>query len=167
MPRAENVENLEALVAYAEGGECRHSEILAYYKDKQRITTCGHCDRCAPESDRRVPRTTNHFSQAQVFSTTSARSSSAKARKRRASADASTDALSPAKKALFQRLKEWRLKTAKELDQPAFVILSDKALRDLIAKNPKSISDLSNVYGFGPAKIERFGTDVLNELCER
>ena len=48
--------NLEALVNYSEGGECRHAEILTYYKDAQRIERCGHCDSCAPSSTRRVPQ---------------------------------------------------------------------------------------------------------------
>lgn len=74
------------------------------------------------------------------------------------------DVLPPAKRELLERLKDWRMRTAKELDQPAFVIFSDKALRDLIAKNPESVSELNGVYGFGPAKIEKFGAEVLREL---
>lgn len=147
-------QNLEALVAYAEGGECRHSEILAYYKDKQRISNCGHCDQCLPSSDRRIPR--------------SAQPVKVQVRKRsRKDSAASNETLTGDKGRLFQRLKDWRLRTAKELDQPAFVILSDKSLRDLVAKKPKSISDLNNIYGFGPTKIEKFGSDVLKELGEQ
>lgn len=148
-------QNLEALVAYAEGGECRHSEILAYYKDKQRLTSaCGHCDRCAPDSERRVPRS------AAIVKTV------VRKKKSRAAKDtlAAGEALSPEKVHLLQRLKEWRRLTAIELDQPAFVIFSDKSLRDLVAKSPKSLHELEHVYGFGPAKIERFGSDVLREI---
>lgn len=143
-------QNLEALVAYAEGGECRHSEILAYYKDKQRLNRCGHCDRCAPESDRRIPKS-KLLAAVQV-------------RKRKRGSSNSADVLTGEKRDLMDRLKEWRMATAKELDQPAFVIFSDKALRDLIAKNPVSLDDLNQVYGFGPAKIEKFGADILREL---
>lgn len=64
----------------------------------------------------------------------------------------------------LENLKAWRLRVAKELDQPAFVIFSDKALRDLVEKNPQTLEDLEHVYGFGPAKIERFGLEVLTEL---
>jgi ATP-dependent DNA helicase RecQ len=143
-------QNLEALVAYAEGGECRHSEILAYYKDKQRLTNCGHCDRCVPESERRIPK-----SKALV---------SVQVRKRKRGKTANTEVLTGENRELLERLKDWRMRTAKELDQPAFVIFSDKALRDLIAKNPGSLAELSQVYGFGPAKIEKFGADILREL---
>ncbi len=146
-------QNLEALVAYAEGGECRHSEILAYYKDKQRIGACGHCDSCRPNSDRRVPRPA--FTAAIKLR-----------KKKRATADAPGEALSAENSRALHRLKEWRLRTAKELDQPAFVIFSDKSLRDLVLQNPQSIAALEKIYGFGPAKIERFGHDVLRELRE-
>lgn len=147
-------QNLEALVAYAEGGECRHAEILAYYKDKQRLSKCGHCDRCAPESDRRIPRPEKPVT--------------IKVRKRRrgeSSVATSTGAaFSSDKLSALENLKAWRLRVAKELDQPAFVIFSDKALRDLVEKNPQTLEDLEHVYGFGPAKIERFGLEILTEL---
>lgn len=147
-------QNLEALVAYAEGGECRHSEILAYYKDKQRLSKCGHCDRCHPESDRRIARPEKPVV--------------VKIRKRRRGeslAASSTGAAFTADKlSALENLKAWRLRVAKELDQPAFVIFSDKALRDLVEKNPQTLEDLEHVYGFGPAKIERFGLEVLTEL---
>jgi ATP-dependent DNA helicase RecQ len=143
-------QNLEALVAYAEGGECRHSEILAYYKDKQRLTNCGHCDRCVPESERRIPKS-------KVLA-------SVQVRKRKRGSTDTSEVLTGEKRDLLERLKDWRMRTAKELDQPAFVVFSDKALRDLIAKNPGSLTELSQVYGFGPAKIEKFGADILREL---
>lgn len=147
-------QNLEALVAYAEGGECRHSEILAYYKDKQRITRCGHCDRCAPNSSRRIPRTEKRvaFKVGQRKSQTPQQTALSGAE------------LSAEKRAMFESLKSWRKRVARDLDQPAFVIFSDRALRDLVEKSPQNLADLERVYGFGPAKIERFGVDVLTEL---
>ena len=63
-----------------------------------------------------------------------------------------------------QRLLEQRKRYAKERDVPAFVVFSDKTLRDLANKNPATLSDLLNVYGMGPAKLELFGHDLLKEL---
>jgi superfamily II DNA helicase RecQ len=87
-----------------------------------------------------------------------------KSKRRVREATAAVEHFSADQKELLQNLKAWRLRTATELDQPAFVIFSDKSLRDLVVKNPRSLGDLAHVYGFGPAKIERFGTDVLREL---
>ena len=47
--------SLDAIIQYAEGGECRHSGILTYFKDVDRIQSCGHCDVCDPGSPRKVP----------------------------------------------------------------------------------------------------------------
>lgn len=146
--------NLEALVAYAEGGECRHSEILAYYKDEQRLSRCGHCDSCVPDSVRKITRIKKssliHFAS--------------KTKKRKSDSSSAEVILDMNQQALFQSLKDWRYRKAKELDLPAFVILSDRSLRDLAVKKPGSLEDLKDVYGFGDSKIEKFGWDVLAEL---
>ena len=65
---------------------------------------------------------------------------------------------------MFDRLKRWRLKTAKEYGMPAFMVLTDKTLTGLIAQQPFSIEDLSKVPGFGPTKINQFGEDILKVL---
>ena len=61
-------------------------------------------------------------------------------------------------------LKDWRKRKAKELDVAAFMVLSDKTLRDLAEKNPRSREKLREVYGIGDQKLEAFGTEVLAEL---
>jgi ATP-dependent DNA helicase RecQ len=151
--------NLDALVAYAEGGECRHAEILAYYKDEQRISSCGHCDSCDPASDRRISKP----SRAMVASMPSAL---AKTKKRKSDSSSAEIILNHDQQERFQALKDWRYQKAKELDLPAFVIFSDRALRDLAVKNPHSLDQLHDVYGFGDAKIEKFGWDILAELAK-
>lgn len=157
-------QNLEALVSYAEGGECRHAEILAYYKDKQRLKRCGHCDSCDPTSARRVPRVAALPAAVRGVTLDPKRDAKTKSRRRVRESPSNLEAFDGTQLELLKNLKAWRLKTATELDQPAFVIFSDKSLRDLVAKRPQSLDDLQHVYGFGPAKIERFGTDVLREL---
>ena len=44
---------------------------------------------------------------------------------------------------------------------PAFVVLHDATLRDLAATRPANLHELAAVKGFGPAKLERYGDDVL------
>lgn len=46
---------LEAMIQFAEGRECRHSRILSYFRDNERISTCGHCDICSPQSEWMIP----------------------------------------------------------------------------------------------------------------
>ncbi|MBC7741062.1 MAG: ATP-dependent DNA helicase RecQ [Bdellovibrionaceae bacterium] len=143
--------NLEALVSYSEAGECRHSEILTYYKDSQRLKKCGHCDVCDPESPRRVQK---------VFETSPYKNPLAKKKK---IPNLETQ-LSPQDELRFQILRKWRKAKAAELDIPAFVIFGDRTLRDLAQKNPQNLEELREIYGVGESKLEKFGWDLLAEL---
>lgn len=149
---------LNALVDYAEGGECRHSEILTYYQDSQRIQRCGHCDTCVPASARKIERPVMAAALAR------AGKSGAKLKKKTPRGDSPDTPLTPIEEMRFELLKDWRKGKASELDVPAFVIFSDKTIRHLAKADPKSTAELENIYGFGEVKIERFGSDVLRVL---
>jgi len=146
--------NLDALVQYADGGECRHAEILTYYKDAQRLKRCGHCDVCDPQSSRRVPAPPAPVIEERKTVLRKA------AKKKKFE----VVVLDPVQEVRFQALRKWRKAKAEELDLPAFVVFSDKTLRDIAVKNPSSLDELRHVYGIGEAKLEQFGYDVLAEL---
>ncbi|MEO5577079.1 MAG: ATP-dependent DNA helicase RecQ [Gaiellaceae bacterium] len=67
----------------------------------------------------------------------------------------------PADEGLFERLRAWRLKRAREDEVPAYVVLHDATLRELATAKPENERDLAAVKGFGPTKLERYGDDVL------
>ncbi len=146
--------NLEALVAYAEGSECRHAEILSYYKDEQRLEKCGHCDACDPSSTRKVKRVKKTWLS----------STKTKLKKKKSLSPSVEIMLSASEQELFQKLKNWRMRKAKELDLPAFVVLSDRSLRDLVIRRPQSLDAFHDVYGFGETKVEKLGRDLLAEM---
>lgn len=167
--------NLEALVNYSEGGECRHSEILTYFKDSQRIGKCGHCDVCDTNSPRKIQLP--EFSAPQkiagvrasretVAGNSSSSSANFRLKKSRKSAKSGADvtALNPEQEIRFQNLRIWRKAKATELDLPAFVIFSDQTLRQLATKNPQSFDELRDIHGIGESKLEKFGWDLLAEL---
>ena len=144
--------SLENLVEYAEGGECRHAEILTYYQDSQRIDRCGHCDVCDPESNRRVQKPTSAI-----------KTLLRKVGKRRKSSSSSEPVvLSSDDQRVFEILRLWRREKARELDVPAFVVFSDRTLRHMAQRRPRQLGELKEVYGLGDAKIERFGTELLS-----
>jgi superfamily II DNA helicase RecQ len=70
----------------------------------------------------------------------------------------------PADEGLFERLRAWRRDRARADAVPAYVVLHDRTLRELAASQPRSPSDLASVTGFGPAKLERYGSDVLEVI---
>jgi ATP-dependent DNA helicase RecQ len=62
---------------------------------------------------------------------------------------------------LVERLRQWRLARSREDGVPAFVVLHDSTLRELAAVQPQSHGELASIKGLGPAKLERYGDDLL------
>jgi DNA helicase-2/ATP-dependent DNA helicase PcrA len=58
-------------------------------------------------------------------------------------------------------LKEWRLARARAEEVPAYVVFNDRTLAELVARSPTTLAELAAVPGIGPAKLERFGTELL------
>jgi DNA helicase-2/ATP-dependent DNA helicase PcrA len=61
-------------------------------------------------------------------------------------------------------LKEWRLARAREEEVPAYVVFNDRTLAELIRMAPRTIAELAEVPGIGPAKLERYGSELLSAL---
>jgi len=78
---------------------------------------------------------------------------------------AATSPSTPADEGLFERLRAWRLERARADAVPAYVVLHDATLRALAAAKPRSRADLAAVSGFGPAKLDRYGADVLELIA--
>jgi len=149
---------LRSLLDYVESRECRHAEILTYYKDAQRIKTCGHCDVCLVDSERKIKRPVMAEVSLEPAQTVVAK----KKKKNKIQTDAAP--LRGEEEARFQVLREWRKQKAEELDVPAFVVFSDRTLRDVARINPEDITALQKIHGFGEVKIERFGREILSVL---
>ena len=62
---------------------------------------------------------------------------------------------------LFEALRGWRQQVATETDKPAFTVLVDETLRGIARTRPTSTSELAQVKGIGPAKIDKYGPAVL------
>lgn len=152
--------NLDALVNYSEGGECRHAEILTYYKDSQRIERCGHCDSCDPKSSRRIQKSVTPLAKMDQV-VTKLKKASSKSKKITNTDDIVLDEIQEKR---MELLKRWRREKAKELDVPAFVVFGDLTLRQLAVKNPRTLDEMKNIYGIGDSKLEKFGWDILAEL---
>jgi DNA helicase-2/ATP-dependent DNA helicase PcrA len=77
-------------------------------------------------------------------------------RERRADADLPAE---------YVTLKEWRLKRARRDEIPAYVVFHNSTLEEIAERRPKTISELATVPGVGPAKLERYGREVLEALA--
>lgn len=67
----------------------------------------------------------------------------------------------PADPELYEKLKAWRTKMARELSVAPFIIAHDKTLDALAAVKPKNDKELLTVPGFGPKKLDVYGADIL------
>jgi ATP-dependent DNA helicase RecQ len=61
----------------------------------------------------------------------------------------------------FDALRQWRLEIARKAEMPPYVIFHDKTLAEIARLRPVSVADLARVSGVGPAKLERYGADLL------
>jgi DNA helicase-2/ATP-dependent DNA helicase PcrA len=64
-----------------------------------------------------------------------------------------------------QALKEWRLARARAEEVPAYVVFNDRTLAELVARTPRTLAELAAVPGIGPAKLERYGAELLVQLA--
>ena len=62
---------------------------------------------------------------------------------------------------IYEKLKAWRLDTAREENVPAFVILHDSVLREIARSRPQDKAALSTISGIGESKLARFGEAVV------
>jgi DNA helicase-2/ATP-dependent DNA helicase PcrA len=65
----------------------------------------------------------------------------------------------------FSALRAWRLERARADAVPAFVIFHDSTLQKIAAGYPKTLAELAKLPGVGPAKLERYGDEVLRVLA--
>ena len=65
---------------------------------------------------------------------------------------------------LLQKLKELRLKLAKEQNVPAYVVFADQTLHHMIEMKPKTFEEMKQIIGMGPSKIEKYGMKFLDKL---
>lgn len=62
---------------------------------------------------------------------------------------------------IFKELKAYRLSKSREENIKPYFIYNDNQLKDLITKMPKSTKELLFVAGFGEAKANKYGEDIL------
>jgi DNA helicase-2/ATP-dependent DNA helicase PcrA len=68
---------------------------------------------------------------------------------------------------LLLRLKDWRLRTARDLNVPAYVVFTDNTLIAIAEMLPTDDAALVAIPGIGARKLEQFGPDVLELVRNR
>src|ERR1700674_5016633 len=80
----------------------------------------------------------------------------------RSAVRAATSADAPVE--MVDRLRRWRLETARSAGVPAYVVFHDSTLNAIAAAQPASLGDLLRVPGVGDSKLRKYGEEVLEVL---
>jgi ATP-dependent DNA helicase RecQ len=86
--------------------------------------------------------------------------------KRQSAKDFSETNLSESEQAIFERLRWWRVETAKAHNTAAFIIFHDTTLREIAKAKPRSLDDLRGVTGVGAKKLESYGEELVKLIAE-
>jgi ATP-dependent DNA helicase RecQ len=162
---------------FVEEVECRHMRICSHFGERPKWERCNACDVCgvtpswlaepvaAPigrRSKKRRGMAAAAGAGAGASSLGSGRAGE-EARRFREFADdeAAAAGIDPE---LREHLRAWRIKKAKELGMPAYIVMNDNSLDALCRVRPATAGQLMNVLGFGEKKVEKFGAEILAEL---
>jgi len=67
---------------------------------------------------------------------------------------------------LFEKLKLLRRALADKKNMPSYIVCSDRTLKELAEKKPKTGEELKNIFGIGEAKLRDYGEIFLKAIKE-
>jgi ATP-dependent DNA helicase RecQ len=74
--------------------------------------------------------------------------------------------MSAAEQLIFEKLRWWRVETARKHNVPAYVIFHDATMREIAKAQPASLDDLRGVTGVGEKKLETYGEEIVALIAE-
>jgi ATP-dependent DNA helicase RecQ len=129
---------------FVEGNRCRHLQICTHFGETPKWKSCAACDVCSGEPEWLAK-------SAEI-----AKPKKKKLAQGKHAAEADSD--------LHEYLREWRRVTAKQRNVPAYIVMHDTALAELCRVQPRTLSQLLNVPGFGERKLELYGDQILDAM---
>ncbi|MDR7050120.1 ATP-dependent DNA helicase RecQ [Duganella sp. 3397] len=74
--------------------------------------------------------------------------------------------LSPQQEKIFDRLRSWRMGTAREHNVAAYIIFNDATLREIAKARPTALDDLRGISGVGEKKLASYGDQIVELIRE-
>ena len=139
-----DMQRLRKMIGYCKTERCLRRYILQYFGEKD-PEDCGSCRNCLHRGERQE-----------------------RIAERRAAAVRREipEELTAEQEELFRRLRELRGRISRIQGVPAYVVFSDKTLRELAVVRPRTVAALRSVSGVGDAKAARYGKQLLAEIWE-
>jgi len=158
--RRQDNQRLNAMVSLCEGTGCIRAELLRYFGQPAEKSCC-RCSRCRPEDALLT------VSRASAGRGGKASASAFTVRKTAPEPQTESDPVrQEALDDLMVRLRAMRLRLAAQAHVPAYIVMGDQTLRDIVRVLPLSVSALMDVRGIGQQKAERYGAQVLTTVGE-
>lgn len=86
--------------------------------------------------------------------------------KRQSAKDYAEAELGAEEQALFDKLRWWRVETARTHNVPAYVIFPDATLREIARNAPQTLMALRAISGVGDKKLDSYGAEILQLIAE-
>jgi DNA helicase II / ATP-dependent DNA helicase PcrA len=67
---------------------------------------------------------------------------------------------------LFEALRAWRTEVARRNAVAPYLVFHDRHLQVLAGRKPTTLTELAGCPGIGPAKLERYGDDLLDLIAD-
>jgi ATP-dependent DNA helicase RecQ len=74
--------------------------------------------------------------------------------------------LSGKEQTIFDKLRWWRVETARAHSVPAYVIFVDATLREIAKAQPGSLDDLRGISGVGEKKLASYGEEIVALIAD-
>ncbi|MFZ6775967.1 DNA helicase RecQ [Undibacterium sp. Ji83W] len=86
--------------------------------------------------------------------------------KRQSAKDFAESDLDSKAQTVFDKLRWWRVETARTHNVPAYVIFPDATLREIARQQPATLSALRAISGVGDKKLESYGKEIISLIEE-
>jgi ATP-dependent DNA helicase RecQ len=148
------------LFEMVERGGCRHQAVVRHFDEE--MGPCGEsCDVCTGVS---VAERAAEAMLRQRGIRRRGSEGSGGGRSGRVSADPGELLLSGSDEGAFEYLRTVRKGLADQAGVPAYIVFSDKVLKEMVRRRPSTAAEMLDVPGVGPAKLEKYGAVFLEAL---
>ena len=165
---------LGEMIGYAMSTSCLRARVLRYFGQRMQLGPegCGRCSVCTGDTADRYLRVERKRASADVerMRSDAGRVFGSGKKEVRDLDDVLTQAEPDVwvhdapDEELFQRLRVLRKSLADSAHVPPYVVFSDKTLRAMVRRRPRTLEDLLQVPGVGQTKLQRYGQAFLDEI---
>jgi ATP-dependent DNA helicase RecQ len=144
---------LLAMIGYVDTLSCRQNAMAEYFTGEPEPTLCGHCDRCrAPDeavAEQPPPPVLPALPK--------------RGRRPRGGARGGRGGRTAVDPADIKRvLERYRQQVARRLKWKPYMVFHRRVIDAVDQARPQTLEELALIPGLGPAKVERFGEEILD-----